>query len=191
MADDGLSGLRVAILVSDGFEQIELEEPRKALEEAGAVTSVVSPREGQVRGWKFKQWGDEVPVDASLEKASAEDFDALLLPSGVISPDKLRTMPKAVAFTKAFFDAGKPVAAICHGPWTLIEADVVHGRVMTSWPSLRTDLENTGAEWVNRPVVVDGNLLTSRQPDDIAEAFNPGMIDLFRSSARAGARGAA
>lgn len=185
MAEDGLSGLKVAILVTDGFEQIELEEPRKALDQAGARTTVVSPKDGRVRGWKFTDWGDEVAVDAGLERADAADFDALLLPGGVISPDKLRTMPKAVAFTKAFFDAGKPVAAICHGPWTLIEADVVNGRVMTSWPSLRTDLENAGAEWVNRPVVIDGNLLTSRQPDDIAGAFNPGMIDLFRSGARA------
>jgi protease I len=191
MTENGLSGLKVAILVTDGFEQIELEEPRKALDQAGAQTSVVSPKEGRVRGWKFTEWGDEVPVDASLEKASADDFDALLLPGGVISPDKLRTIPRAVAFTKAFFDAGKPVAAICHGPWTLIEADVVHGRVMTSWPSLRTDLENAGAEWVNRPVVIDGNLLTSRQPDDIAEAFNPGMIELFRESIKARAHRAA
>lgn len=173
-----LHDLKVAILVDEGFEQVELEEPRKALESAGARTSVVSPQAGYVRAWKFTKWGDELPVDVPLEKADPKEFDALLLPGGVLNPDKLRMKPKAVAFVKEFFDAGKPVAAICHGPWTIIEAGAADGRRITSWPSLQTDLRNAGADWTDEEAVVDHNLLTSRKPDDIP-AFNREMISLF------------
>lgn len=178
MANDILKGLKVAILVTDGFEQVELVEPREALDEAGAETSIVSPKSGRVRGWKFTDWGDELPVDLSLDQAKPQDFDALLLPGGVINPDALRILPNAVAFAKAFFDADKPVAAICHGPWTVIETGAARGRRIASWPSLKTDLRNAGAEWVDQPVVTDGNLVSSRKPDDIP-AFNRGIIDLF------------
>jgi protease I len=181
MADDTLKGLTVAILATDGFEQAELIEPRKALDQAGAETRVVSPKAGRIRGWKSKEWGDEVPVDAPLDQAKAEDFDALLLPGGVMNPDSLRMLPKAVAFAKAFFDAGKPVAAICHGPWTVLEAGAARGRQMTSWPSLQTDLRNAGANWVDKEVVVDQKLVTSRKPDDIP-AFNREMIQLFKGA---------
>jgi protease I len=178
MDNGNLRGLKVAILVTDGFEQVELVEPRKALDRAGAETRIVSPKGERVRGWNFTDWGDELPVDVPLDRAQPDDFDALLLPGGVINPDALRMQPKAVAFVKAFFDAGKPVASICHGPWTVIEAGAARGRRMTSWPSLTTDLRNAGAEWVDQEVVVDGNLVTSRKPDDIP-AFNRGMIELF------------
>jgi protease I len=183
MADADLSGMRVAILVTDGFEQVEMTEPRKAVDQAGAETQLVSPKDGQVKAWKFTEWGDTFPVDIPLGSARPEDFDAILLPGGVINPDKLRTLPEAVAFAKAFFDAGKPVASICHGPWTIIEAGAARGRRLTSWPSLKTDLDNAGAEWVDEEVVVDQGLVTSRQPDDIP-AFNAEMVKLF-----AGARG--
>ena len=178
MASETLDGLKVAILVTDGFEQVEMIEPRAALDEAGAETRLVSPEDGQVKAWKFTEWGDTFPVDMPLESARPEDFDAILLPGGVINPDKLRTLPEAVAFAKAFFDAGKPVAAICHGPWTVLEAGAARGRRLTSWPSLQTDLRNAGAQWVDEEVVVDGNLVTSRKPDDIP-AFNREMIALF------------
>ncbi len=179
MATQELQGLKVAILVTDGFEQVELMEPRKALDAAGAKTQVVSPKNGKVRGWKLTEWGDEVAVDVPLDKARADEFDALLLPGGVINPDKLRIEPKAVQFVKAFFDAQKPVAAICHGPWTIIEAGVAKGRQIASWPSLKTDLRNAGAEWMDKESVTDGNLTTSRKPDDIP-AFNRAMIELFK-----------
>jgi len=178
MAEADIRGLKVAILVTDGFEQVELVEPKKALDAAGAETAIVSPKDGKVRGWKFTEWGDEQPVDVPLAQARPEDFDALLLPGGVINPDKLRMDPDAIDFVEAFIDADKPVAAICHGPWTLIEADAVDGRRMTSWPSLATDLANAGAEWVDEEVVVDGNLVTSRKPDDIP-AFNRAMLAVF------------
>ena len=181
MAHENLEGLKVAILVDDGFEQVELVEPRKALDQAGAETRVVSPKAERVCGWDFTDWGDELPVDVPLDGARPDDFDALLLPGGVFNPDSLRMQPKAVAFVKAFFDAGKPVASICHGPWTIIEAGVAHGRRIASWPSLKTDLRNAGAEWVDQEVAVDGNLVTSRKPDDIP-AFNRAMIDLFAES---------
>jgi protease I len=181
MADGKLQGLKVAILATDGFEQVELTEPCKALEQAGAETRVVSPKEGELRGWKFTDWGQTVPVDEALDQAHPEDFDALMLPGGVINPDKLRMEPKAVEFVKAFFDAGKPVAAICHGPWMIVEAGKAHGRRMTSWPSLRTDLKNAGANVVDQEAVVDGNMVTSRKPDDIP-AFNREMIKLFTSA---------
>ncbi len=178
MANRNLEGLNVAILVTDGFEQVELVEPRKSLDEAGANTKIISPKQDQVRGWKFTEWGDQMPVDLALNQANPQQFDALLLPGGVISPDKLRMMPEAVEFVKAFFDAGKPVAAICHGPWTIIETGYVRGRNMTSWPSLRTDLRNAGANWTDEEAVTDGNLVTSRKPDDIP-AFNRAVNNLF------------
>ena len=181
MPTENLSGLKVAILVTDGFEQVELTEPRKALDQAGARTQIVSPKDVQVRGWKFTDWGENLPVDVKLDRAKAEDFDALLLPGGVMNPDELRTLPKAVAFAKAFLDAGKPVASICHGPWTIIETGAARGRRLTSWPSLKTDLRNAGADWVDQEVVVDRNLVTSRKPDDLP-AFNPKMIELFREA---------
>jgi len=173
-----LQGKKVAILVTNGFEQSELIEPRKALDEAGATTQVVSPAGAKVKGWNHKDWGKEVSVDVALDSANAEDFDALLLPGGVMNPDQLRMNPRAVEFVKSFTKAGKPVAAICHGPWTLLEAGAVRGRTITSWPSLKTDLSNAGATWVDKEVVVDGSLVTSRKPDDIP-AFNREMIRLF------------
>ena len=181
MTTENLNGLKVAILVTDGFEQVELTEPREALDRAGAQTQIVSPKDGLVRGWKFTDWGENLPVDVKLDGAKAEDFDALLLPGGVMNPDELRTLPKAVAFVKAFLDAGKPVASICHGPWTIIETGAARGRRLTSWPSLKTDLRNAGADWVDQEVVVDRNLVTSRKPDDIP-AFNQKMIELFREA---------
>lgn len=173
-----LQGKKVAILVADGFEQVEMTEPRKALDQAGAQTVLISPSQGQVKGWNHTDWGDQFAVDMPLDNADAGDFDALVLPGGVMNPDKLRTIPKAVEFTRAFFQAEKPVAAICHGPWTLINADVVEGVTMTSWPSVQTDLRNAGANWVDREVVVDQGLVTSRKPDDIP-AFNAKMIEEF------------
>lgn len=182
MASDTLSGKRVAILVADGFEQVELIEPRKALDEAGATTLVVSPAKNKVKGWNTKEWGNEVPVDIPLDEAKPSDFHALLLPGGVMNPDHLRMNPKAVSFVKQFTDAGKPVAAICHGPWTLIEAAAVDGHTMTSWPSLKTDLKNAGANWQDKEVIRDGKLVTSRKPDDIP-AFNREMIQMFAQEA--------
>ncbi len=182
MASNTLKGKKVAILVTDGFEQVELLEPRKALDEAGATTLVVSPAKDKVKGWNMKEWGNEVPVDVPLEEAKASDFHALLLPGGVMNPDHLRMNPKAVSFVKQFTDAGKPVAAICHGPWTLIEAAAVNGHTMTSWPSLKTDLKNAGANWQDKEVIRDGKLVTSRKPDDIP-AFNREMIQMFAQEA--------
>lgn len=176
-----LEGFRVAILVEDGFERSELVEPRSALDGAGARTSIVSPKAERVRSWNHVEWGDTMPVDVPLENARPEDFDALLLPGGVMNPDRLRMQPDAVRFAKTFFDAGKPVASICHGPWMVVEAGAASGKRMTSWPSLRTDLRNAGARWVDEEVVVDGPLVTSRKPDDIP-AFNREMIALFSRS---------
>jgi protease I len=182
MASERLDGKKVAILVENGFEQVELTEPRKALDRAGATTRIVSPAGKKVKGWQHKEWGDEFPVDETLDSARPEEYDALLLPGGVLNPDKLRMNEKAVAFVRAFFDQGKPVAAICHGPWTLIDAGVARGRRIASWPSLKTDLKNAGAEWVDREVVVDRGLVTSRKPDDIP-AFNAKMIEEFGEGA--------
>ena len=181
MASGELSGLRVAILVADGFEQVELTDPRKALDAAGAITRVVSLKAGKVKGWKGTDWGDEVAVDVTLDEVQAREFDALLLPGGVNNPDTLRTQKAAVSFVKEFFQASKPVAAICHGPWTIIEAGEARGRKMTSWPSLHTDLANAGADWVDQEVVVDRGLVTSRKPDDLP-AFNRETIKLFAAS---------
>jgi protease I len=173
-----LNNTRVAALVDNGFEQSELLEPKKALEAAGARVDVISPQQGKVRGWKHADWGQDVAVDVVLESASPANYDALLLPGGVMNPDRLRANPRAVQFVKAFVDSGKPIAAICHGPWTLIEAGGVKGRTVTSWPSVKTDLKNAGATWVDEEVVTDNGLVTSRKPDDIP-AFNRKMIEEF------------
>jgi protease I len=177
MADE-LTGKRVAVLATDGFEESELLEPKRALEQAGAHVDVVSPAQGRIRGWKHTDWGMDVPVDVGIADADANDYDALLLPGGVMNPDRLRTDSRAVAMVRDMFQAGKPVAAICHGPWTLVEAGVIGGFRVTSWPSLRTDLTNAGATWVDEQVVVDRGLVTSRKPDDIP-AFNARMIEEF------------
>ncbi|MGV3502350.1 MAG: type 1 glutamine amidotransferase domain-containing protein [Adhaeribacter sp.] len=173
-----LKGKKVAILVENGFEQVELTKPRQALDQAGATTQVVSPQEKEVKGWDMTDWGDKVPVDIPLAKARAADFDALLLPGGVMNPDYLRVNKEAVRFVQDFMEAGKPVAAICHGPWTLIETGAIAGRTLTSYPSIQTDLKNAGANWVDQEVVVDQGLVTSRKPDDIP-AFNKKMIEEF------------
>jgi protease I len=173
-----LNGKRIAILVADGFEQVELAEPKKALEQAGAQAEIISPAKGKVKGWDHTEWGDQFTVDVPLEQANPENYDGLLLPGGVMNPDKLRINKQAVQFVRAFFEAGKPVAAICHAPWTLIDAGVVGGRTMTSYPSLQTDLKNAGARWVDQEVVVDNGLVTSRNPNDIP-AFNRKMIEEF------------
>ena len=171
-----LNGKRVAILVAEGFEQSEMVEPKKALEHAGAETFIVSPEKDEVQGWKHFDKADRFHVDVQVDEAKADEFDALVLPGGVANPDQLRTNPKAVQFTKQFFEAGKPVGVICHGPWTLIEAGVVKGRTMTSWPSLKTDLSNAGAKWVDQEVVVDRGLVSSRKPGDLP-AFSRKLIE--------------
>ena len=188
--ENELKGLKVAILVTDGFEQVELVKPRIALDLAGAETQIVSPKPDRVRGWNFREWGEEFPVEEPLALAKPDDFDALLLPGGVMNPDALRMQPKAVAFVKAFFDAGKPVAVICHGPWTVIEAGAARGRRIASWPSLKTDLTNAGAQWVDEEVVVDGTLVSSRKPDDLP-AFNKAMVATFARARREQKRSAA
>jgi protease I len=175
---ENLKGKRVAILLTDGFEQPEMVKPRKALDDAGAKTTLIAPKSGEVKAWNSTDWGDKFPVDLALDKAKPEDFDALLVPGGVINPDKLRMNENAVRFVRAFFDAGKPVAAICHGPIMLIEAGALRGRTLTSWPSLKTDIKNAGGNWVDEEVSVEKNLVTSRKPDDIP-AFNRKMIELF------------
>jgi protease I len=173
-----LRGKRVAALVANGFEQVELTEPKKALEQAGATVDIVSPEKDTVRGWNHTEWGDRLKVDRPLEAARADDYDALLLPGGVMNPDHLRMNPNAVELVKQFARAGKPIAAICHGPWTLIEAGVVRGKNMTSYPSIKTDLTNAGAHWSDQDVVNDHGLVTSRKPADIP-AFNRKMIEEF------------
>jgi len=190
MATARLSGKRVAILATNGVEEVELTEPRKALDEAGARTQLVSPKSDKIKAWQHDHWGSEIPVDVPLSRARAEDYDALLLPGGVMNPDHLRLEEKAVEFVRAFVQAGKPVAAICHGPWLLVEADVVRGRTVTSWPSLRTDLRNAGADWVDREVATDEGLVTSRKPDDIP-AFNKKMIEEIAEGVHEGQRRAA
>jgi len=177
MSQAKLKGRKVAMLATDGFEQSELMEPKRLLEEAGAEVTVIAPDgKQQIKGWNKKDWGESVPVDQSLEQANAESFDALVLPGGVMNPDKLRQLPAALDFVKAFGTAGKPIAAICHGPWTLIDAGLVDGHTVTSWPSLRKDLENAGASWEDREVVKDGQFITSRKPDDIP-AFVDAVIE--------------
>jgi protease I len=173
-----LNGRRVAILVDKGFEQIELERPMQALKDAGAQVDIVSPQKGKVKAWDETDWGQEFPVDVTVDKANPDQYDALVLPGGVMNPDYLRQNPKAVEFVRGFFEMGKPVAAICHAPWMLIEAGVVQGRTLTSYPSLQTDLKNAGANWVDQEVVVDNGLVTSRNPKDIP-AFNRKMLEEF------------
>jgi protease I len=175
---DQLRGKRIAAIVDQGFEEVELTEPRKALEAEGATVDVISPRSGSVKGWNHTAWGGEIKVDRTLAEATPDEYDGLLLPGGVMNPDKLRTNEDAVRFVRTFAESGKPIAAICHGPWTLIEAGAVSGRSMTSWPSLKTDLKNAGAHWIDRECVVDNGLVTSRKPDDIP-AFNRKMIEEF------------
>jgi protease I len=182
MTQSTLKGRRIAVLATDGFEQSELTEPKRLLEQAGAETDVIAPGgASQIRGWNKKDWGESVKVDVALEDAQAEGYDALVLPGGVMNPDRLRLEPAAIALIKAFCDAGKPIAAICHGPWTLIDAGLVKGRMITSWPSLRKDLENAGAHWQNSEVVRDRRLITSRKPGDIP-AFAEAIIDLLSAS---------
>ncbi|HZM96709.1 MAG TPA: type 1 glutamine amidotransferase domain-containing protein [Vicinamibacterales bacterium] len=173
-----LTGMKVAALVEHGFEQSELLEPRKALEEAGARVDIVSPVEGAVKAWHHGTWGEEVKVDQPLADAHPDDYDALLLPGGLFNPDRLRMNERAVQFVKAFTMTNRPVASICHGPWMLIEADALRDRRVTSWPSLKTDLRNAGAIWVDGEVIEDRGLVTSRKPDDIP-AFNQKMIEIF------------
>jgi protease I len=173
-----LDGLKVAILCTDGVELVELLKPRQALIDAGATTVLVAPKTDTVQGWNHDERGDRLPVEKTLDDADPSDFDALLLPGGVQNPDQLRQNPTAVAFVRSFFDEAKPVAAICHAPWMLAEAGVLDGERVTSWPSLKTDLHNAGAEWLDEEVVKSGNLVTSRKPDDIP-AFNKAMIALF------------
>ena len=155
-----LSGVKIAMLVADGFEQDEMTKPREALENAGAHVELISPNRKSVQGWKNSQWADEFPVDVHLNQANPTDYAALILPGGVINPDHLRIIPEAIEFIKKFVEAAKPIAAICHGPWTLINANGIGGRTVTSWPSLQVDLINAGAEWIDKEVVIDGNLIT-------------------------------
>jgi protease I len=180
---NSLSGKRIAILATDGVEQVEMTEPRKALDAAGAKTELVSPAKGKLQAWKHFDQADQFTVDVPLEKADPNHYDALVLPGGVANPDQLRMLPRAVEFVRSFFEREQPVAAICHAPWILAEAGVVRGRTVTSWPSLRTDLVNAGAKWVDREVVEDDNLLTSRKPDDIP-AFNKKMLELFSAASQ-------
>jgi protease I len=179
MANKQLDGRRIAVVATDGFEQSELTEPKRLLEEAGATVDVIAPGDAsEIKGWDKKDWGKSVKVDVHLDKAEAGKYDAVVLPGGVINPDKLRTDDKVLELVKAISEAGKPVAAICHGPWTLINAGLVKGKKITSWPSLKQDLGNAGAKWEDSQVVQDGNLITSRKPDDIP-AFTDALIKLL------------
>jgi deglycase len=187
--DKKLDGKKVAILVADGFEQVEMTKPREALKEAGAETKIVSPSSGKIQGMNHADKGDQFDVDIELKNAHPEEFDALMIPGGLMNPDQLRSTEEALEFTRHFFETGKPVAAICHGPWVLVDAGVARGRTLTSWPAIKTDLRNAGANWVDKEVVVDNGLVTSRKPDDIP-AFNKKMIEEFgegkHSPAKAG-----
>jgi protease I len=187
MAERNLKGKRVAILATDGVEQVELTEPRNALNAAGAKTTLISPKTGSIKAWQHNRWGDQITVDLALDRAREEDFDALMLPGGVMNPDRLRMIPRAVNFVRSFFSAGKPVAAICHAPWMLVEAGVLKGKTVTSWPSLKTDIQNAGGDWVDREVVTDEGLVTSRKPQDIP-AFNAKMIEEFAEGIHEGQR---
>lgn len=187
-----LQGKKIAILATDGFEQSELTQPRDALHGAGAQTHVIAPKAGEIQGMEHAEKGDKVPVDKALGQANPDDYDALVLPGGVANPDALRINKQALQFVRHFVDAKKPIAAICHGPWTLIETGMVEGRRVTSWPSLKTDLENAGADWVDQEVVTDKGLVTSRKPDDLP-AFCAKMIEEFREGRhdRSGGKSAA
>jgi protease I len=173
-----LQGKTIAFLATDGVEQVEYTEPRKAVEQAGGTAQLVSLESGQIQGFNHLDKGDTFPVDKAVAAASADEYDALVLPGGVANPDVLRTDKDAVQFVRSFFEAGKPVASICHGAWTLVEADVVKGRTLTSWPSIRTDIENAGGAWVDEEVHVDRGLVTSRKPDDLP-AFNAKLVEEF------------
>lgn len=176
-----LKDARIAIVTEEGFEQEELTSPKDALESTGATVEIISPKDGKIKAWNHTDWGIEVPVDRNIDDADPAAYDALVLPGGVLNPDKLRRNEKAVRFAKAFLESGKPVAAICHGPQTLIETGLLEGRSMTSYPSLQTDLKNAGAKWVDREVVHDGNLITSRKPADL-NAFNKALIQAISGS---------
>jgi protease I len=176
--DQKLAGKKIAVLATNGFEQSELLRPKQALEQAGAKVDVISPESGPIRGWDHKQWGQELKVDRNIADVKAEEYDGLLLPGGVMNPDQLRMNPKAVQLVRAFFDRGKPIAAICHAPWLLVEANVLKGLKVTSWPSLQTDIRNAGGEWVDQECVTDRGVVTSRKPDDIP-AFNEKAIEEF------------
>jgi protease I len=183
-----IQGKLIAMLATDGFEQMELTEPKKTFEAAGARVEVIAPEntreKGSIRGWNVKDWGDSVHVDRQVADADPQRYDALVLPGGVMNPDKLRMDEKAVAFVKAFGETGKPIAAICHGPWTLINSGLARGHTMTSYPSVRKDLENAGVSWKNEEVVVDGKFITSRKPDDIP-AFSQAVIAALAEPATA------
>lgn len=178
---ENLTGKKIAILATDGFEQSELLQPQSALQAVGAETKIISLEKRKIKGWNENNWGQEVPVDLTVDEARPDDFDALLLPGGVMNPDHLRTNLRAVHFVRAFFDAHKPIAAICHGPWLLVEAGIVKDRTLTSWPSLKTDIINAGGRWVDQEVVSEQGLITSRKPTDIP-AFNRAMIKAFEGS---------
>jgi protease I len=179
-----LTGKKIAVLTDNGFEEVELTSPKKALEEAGAEVKIVSPQKGKVKAWDRDHWSIELPVDVQVEEANAEDYDALVLPGGVMNPDQLRLNKKSVEFAQQFLETGKPVAAICHGPQLLIETGLIGGRNMTSYPSLRTDLENAGVIWEDKEVITDNGLVTSRTPKDL-EAFNKMMIEEIREGEHA------
>jgi len=181
---DQLSGKKIAILVADGFEQVEMTDPRAALDNEGADTRIVSVKSGQIQGMHHADKGEKFDVDLTLDDTDPADFDALLIPGGLMNPDTLRSTPKALEFARHFFEEGKPVAAICHGPWVLIDAGVVRGRTLTSWPAIKTDVRNAGGNWVDQEVVVDNGLVTSRKPDDIP-AFNRKMIEEFHEGRHA------
>jgi protease I len=183
--NNSLQNKKVAILVTDGFEQAELEGPLDALKTAGATASIVSLKEGSIQGMEHMEKGKTFRVDITLEEADPETYDALVIPGGLYNPDKLRSTPEAVKFVRAFGEAGKPIAAICHGPWLLVEADLVRGRRVTSWPAIQTDLRNAGAHWVDEEVVVDNGMVTSRMPDDIP-AFNRKMVEEIAEGRHAG-----
>lgn len=173
-----LSGKRIAIITENGFEQVELTSPKQALEEAGAQVDVVSPQKGKVKAWDHDHWGIEVSVDVELKNANPNDYDGLLIPGGVMNPDKMRTNPDCVAFAQQFMNNNKPVVAICHGPWLLVETGTIKGKTMTSYPSIQTDLKNAGVNWVDKEVVVDNGLVTSRSPKDL-DAFNRKIVEEF------------
>jgi protease I len=178
-----LKGKKIAILATDGFEQAELIEPRKALDEAGATTVVIAPKSGEIKGWDMTDWGQKVKVDKVLDDSNPNEYDALVLPGGVMNPDHLRMDPKAVNFVRQFVSTGKTIAAICHGSWTLLETGALKDKTVTSWPSLKTDLKNAGANWVDQEVVTDGQFIFSRKPDDIP-AFNKAIIESISQSAK-------
>jgi protease I len=178
MNSTALDGMRIAVLATDGFEQSELMLPRQTLLDAGAQVQIVSPKHGQIHGWQKNNWGESISVDVMLDQANPDDFDALVLPGGVANPDQLRIVPQAVSFVRTFVVADKPIAAIGHGPWMLVEAGAVRGRTVTSWTSLKTDIINAGGSWVDEEVRVDDGIITSRKPDDIP-AFSAKMIEVF------------